>query len=266
MSRGTEFTGKSVEAATVEAEQALGKSRDQLEIQVLNQGSRGVFGLGGEPARIVTRDPAAMGEPSAAKPEPEPGGDVSESPLVEPRAPRPTRGRSERVERPEPAPRSATAVQTLPPEGVAAAALEIVEALMAKMGFDDVEVSARPGDDPVTLEIRGEDLGILIGRRGDSLASLQFMVNAILSKRFKSWPHVVIDVQGYRSRREETLTNLGQRVAERVRRNRRPFTLEAMPANDRRIIHLTLRDRQDVETYSVGEGQGRRVVIAPRRG
>jgi spoIIIJ-associated protein len=76
---------------------------------------------------------------------------------------------------------------------------------------------------------------------------------------------VVIDVENYRAKREEALRGLADRIAFRVRRNGRPFTLEAMPASDRRIIHLALRDRSDIETYSIGEGPARRVVVAPKR-
>jgi spoIIIJ-associated protein len=115
------------------------------------------------------------------------------------------------------------------------------------------------------LVITGRNLGVLIGRRGDNLAALQFMVNLILSKNRRQWPRVVIDVENYRAKREEALRGLADRIAFRVRRNGRPFTLEAMPASDRRIIHLALRDRSDIETYSIGEGPARRVVVAPKR-
>jgi spoIIIJ-associated protein len=147
---------------------------------------------------------------------------------------------------------------------VAATARDILDEMLDKMGFR-VDVMVRSTADPIILDVEGENLGVLIGRRGDSLSALQFMLNLMLSKRFRHWPHVVIDIQGYRARREQSLRSLALRVAQRVRRNRRAFTLEAMPANDRRIIHLTLRERSDVETYSIGEGAARRVVVAPRR-
>jgi spoIIIJ-associated protein len=130
------------------------------------------------------------------------------------------------------------------------------------MGFE-AQVSVRSDGNPVILAVSGENLGILIGRRGDNLSSLQFMVNLILSKDRRQWPKVVIDVENYRARREESLTSLAERIAYRVGRQGRPFTLEAMSASDRRIIHLALRDRTDVETYSIGEGMARRVVVAP---
>jgi spoIIIJ-associated protein len=157
-------------------------------------------------------------------------------------------------------------VSAPPKDGQALAedAQQVLGELLRNMGFD-AEVSVRTTENPVMLVITGNNLGILIGRRGDNLAALQFMVNLILSKNRRQWPRVVIDVENYRARREESLRSLADRIAYRVRSNRRPFTLEAMPASDRRIIHLTLRDEPDVETYSIGEGPSRRVVIAPVR-
>jgi spoIIIJ-associated protein len=281
----SEFTGKTVDAAIEEAERTFGKSRTELQIHVLSQGSRGVFGLGGEPARISAADPTEPAEPQPTlvqtRVEPEVDAeDVVQSeillaeaeamdlefgrepPTASPAGSRPRRVRSEHsADEREDFGEEGPAVA---PEIISAAARDILQTLLQKMGFE-VEVSIRPETEPVTLDVEGENLGILIGRRGDSLASLQFMVNVILSKQFRTWPRVVIDVQGYRSRREQSLTILGQRVADRVKRNHRPFTLEAMPANDRRVIHMTLSERTDVETYSIGEGQSRRVVIAPKR-
>ena len=115
------------------------------------------------------------------------------------------------------------------------------------------------------LVVQGDNLGVLIGRRGDNLGSLQFMVNLILSKNRRSWPRVVVDIENYRERREEALRGLAERIGFRVARNGRPFTLEAMPAGDRRIIHVALRENADIETYSIGEGPSRRVVVAPKR-
>jgi spoIIIJ-associated protein len=150
-------------------------------------------------------------------------------------------------------------------ERLPAEAQEVLSTLLRTMGFDTA-VHIRSEESPVMLEVTGDNLGVLIGRRGDNLASLQFMVNLILSKNRRHWPRVVIDVENYRARREESLRSLAERIAYRVARNGRPFTLEAMPASDRRVIHLTLREYDGVETYSIGEGTSRRVVIAPKAG
>jgi spoIIIJ-associated protein len=121
-------------------------------------------------------------------------------------------------------------------------------------------------DDPPTiyLDILGDDLGMLIGRRGDNLAQLQYMVNLLCNKRIGEWKRVVVDVEGYRIRREESLINLAERVARQVARTRRSIVLEPMPANERRIIHLTLKQHDDVTTESNGEGIGRRITVLPR--
>jgi spoIIIJ-associated protein len=147
---------------------------------------------------------------------------------------------------------------------LAAEAKLVLKELLNSMGFD-AEVSIRDVEGPIMLAVNGQNLGVLIGRRGDNLAALQFMVNLILSKNRRQWPRIVVDVENYRVRREESLRSLAERIAYRVRRNQKAFTLEAMAASDRRIIHLALRERSDVETYSIGEGPSRRVVIAPKR-
>ncbi|MFH0846551.1 MAG: R3H domain-containing nucleic acid-binding protein, partial [Chloroflexota bacterium] len=110
----------------------------------------------------------------------------------------------------------------------------------------------------------GEDLGILIGRRGQTLASLQYIVRLILSHRLGTQVWVNLDVEGYKKRRYESLEKLAQRVAEQVRAQGTSFTLEPMPPDERRIIHLTLAQEPDITTESTGEGDDRKVVIAPR--
>lgn len=115
------------------------------------------------------------------------------------------------------------------------------------------------------VDISGEDLGVLIGRRGDTLSSLQHLVNLIVTKRVPDSAGVAIDVEHYRHRREEQLSALAERMADRVRRTGSPITLEPMTAADRRIIHLVLAEDREVQTYSIGEGEARKVVISSRR-
>ena len=263
MEDGVEFSGRTVEDAVAQAEAELGEGREALEIEVVSQGSRGVFGIRSESARIrarrsgvpvgspesdrgITGHPG-RGEPTVATTEAEPSSTAQSdfaiaSPAVTKAAPRPTSQNGD----------------------LATEASEVLRQLLHTMGFE-ADVRVQNEENPLTLGVSGENLGILIGRRGDNLSALQFMVNLILSKNRRQWPRVVLDVENYRARREESLRSLADRVAYRVRRNGRPFTLEAMPASDRRIIHLALRDRADVETYSIGEGPARRVVVAPKR-
>jgi spoIIIJ-associated protein len=111
----------------------------------------------------------------------------------------------------------------------------------------------------------GDDLADLIGRRGENLRSMQFVLNLMVNKQLRRHLRVVVDVDGYRARREELLRGMAQRFAQRVRTTREPMQLEAMPPNERRIVHLALADDAEVTTESIGEGDARRVVIMPRR-
>lgn len=114
------------------------------------------------------------------------------------------------------------------------------------------------------LDVQGDDLGMLIGRRGETLVSLQYMLNLMLARRTATRVMVGVDVGGYRRRREESLRSLAMRTADRVRASGQSVTLEPMPPNERRIIHIALSDNPDVLTVSIGEGEGRKVAITPR--
>jgi spoIIIJ-associated protein len=260
---GVEFSGRTVEEATVQAERYFGGSRADLHIEVITQGRGGVFGIGAEPARIRVRPPATTATSESAieaemTPTAENAVGSEDEPQAQTEASTDTTDEADAVAS-KPRRETATTAADLPGD-----AREVLDGLLRSMGFDAV-VSVRSTENPVILSVSGQNLGVLIGRRGDNLASLQFMVNLILSKGRRQWPRVVIDVENYRARREESLRSLADRIAYRVGRNGRPFTLEAMPASDRRVIHLALRERNDVETYSIGEGVSRRVVIAPIR-
>ncbi len=118
--------------------------------------------------------------------------------------------------------------------------------------------------DSIALEIEGEDLGILIGRRGQTLSCLQYIVRLIVGHQTKVWLPIIIDVEGYKRRRYDALQALAWRMAELVKTRREPFALEPMSAFDRRVIHLALADHSDVTTQSSGEGEARKVVILPK--
>jgi spoIIIJ-associated protein len=120
---------------------------------------------------------------------------------------------------------------------------------------------------PLTLNIRGvsENLGLLIGRRGETLAALQLLINLIVSHRTKHRMRIIVDAENYRERREENLRSLALRVAQQVRSYRRSIALEAMPPHERRIVHISLADSKDISTESIGEGEERRVVISLKR-
>jgi len=148
---------------------------------------------------------------------------------------------------------------------------DVLEALLTKMDIvasvmPQVQTASDQGEEvPIAFDIQGDDLGILIGRRGQTLACLQFVVRLIVGHQTKTWTPITIDVEGYRQRRSEKLRALAWRLAEQVRTRKSPFTLEPMLAYERRIIHLALADHPDVTTESTGEGEARKVVIRPKK-
>ena len=225
---GVEADGKSVEEAIRKALGQLGLDKSEVEIEVLSMGRSGFLGLGGSGARVVVRPKSggAAATPAAAA---TPGEDTD------------------------------TAVETL-------------ERLLELMDVDAavaVRAPETPGDGlglvRAVLDISGEDLGILIGRRGSTLSSLQFLVNLIVSRRMKARTAFGIDVEGYRRRREESLRGLALRMADRVKSTGQSVTLEPMPPNERRIVHLALAEDPTVITVSIGEGESRKVAITPQR-
>ena len=155
---------------------------------------------------------------------------------------------------------------------VAEVAKRVLEALLTMMGVAaSIAPQAKPfvgGEEeatiPIALDIEGDDLGILIGRRGQTLSCLQYIVRLIVGHQTKAWVPIIVDVEGYKQRRYEALRALAWRIAEQVKAKGTPFALEPMPAYERRIIHLALAEHPDVATESVGEGEARKVVILPR--
>ncbi len=240
--RSLEASGKDVEEAIAQGLAGLGKTRDEVEIEVLSEGSRGLFGLGAEEARVRIR----VIRPQVVEKF------VEEIEVEE---------EEKKVREPVAPPLEKDFQQ------IAKGALE---ELLAKMGIRaqvvirqkvDMEEREQP---PVVLDIVGDDLGILIGRRGETLAALQYMTRLIVSRKTRRWYPLVVDVEQYKARRERSLRRLAQRMAERVSFSRQPVALEAMPAYERRIVHLALRDHPTVATRSVGEGDQRKVTIIPK--
>lgn len=168
-------------------------------------------------------------------------------------------------------------VRVLPHAPVAdddsAFAREVLERLLSFMGFQS-SVTSRPPETPgdgvghasAVLDVTGVDLGLLIGRRGATLASLQYLVNLILNHQLKGRTVLVgVDIEGYKRRREEALCNLALRLAEQVRATQQTITMEPMPPSERRIVHLALAQQPDIVTNSIGEGEHRKVAISYKR-
>ncbi len=147
-------------------------------------------------------------------------------------------------------------------DDVAEKAREVLETLLTMMGVTASVEGEKGATVPIAFNIEGDDLGILIGRRGQTLACLQYLVRLIVAYQVKAWVPIIIDVEGYKQRRYEALQALAWRMAERVKTRGVSFILEPMPAYERRIIHLALADHPDVITQSTGVGEGRKVVIS----
>lgn len=247
-----EVSARTVDDAIRRAAEMLRRSPDDLQVTVLSEGSRGILGIGGEDAHILVSIKPSPQEPVVEEVAASASTTVAE-PVTEP----------ETIAEEADATRASQRAVPLTDEQVRDARAVLLD-LLDLMGLDtDVEVHRR--DSTLVLEVVGEDLGLLIGRRGESLTSLQFILNLMLAKRLRRWARVIVDVEGYRSRREETLTGLARRVAFRVHETGQPVALEAMPAGERRIIHMALADHPHVSTGSVGEGDHRKVVISPKR-
>jgi spoIIIJ-associated protein len=240
--RGVEVSARSVEEAIGQALEQLGLSREQVEVEVIKQGSRGLLGLLSEDAvvRVVAKTPPAAGITA-----------------------QPTAVLGESDTAPEPAP-------PVQKDDVARLGTEVLHRLLGLMGLDaqvlreDAPFVSQAYPDSVRLNISGEELGVLIGRRGETLRSLQYLTCLLVSRQLQRWPNLVVDVEDYKSRREESLIDLARRMAGQVLRTRQPVDLEPMPPHERRIVHLALRDDPDVYTESYGQDDKRRVTIRPK--
>jgi spoIIIJ-associated protein len=154
---------------------------------------------------------------------------------------------------------------TPPIQDVVQVVTEILDTLLGLLGVTG-EVEVLSDEIPLALDIKGDDLGILIGRRGQTLACLEYITKLILVGQLKTWLPLTVDVAGYKKRRRDSLQRLTLYLAEQVKSRRRAITMEPMPADERRIVHLTLADNPDVTTQSIGEGESRKVVILLRQG
>ena len=286
--RSVEIQARSTDEAVRLALEQLGATRNEVEVQVLAETEDDIYGEGEVLVRVSVRGSVAppRGDRGQAR-----GGQRPPAREARPRdgrAPRPHQpGRpggpprrgpvptSQGVYRPPQSarPRQPSQASDEQTQAVETLAKDVVRDLLTRMdvaadvmAVDNPSVMPVGNDEPLTvfIDIMGRDLGQLIGRRGENLSQLQYMVNLLVNKRNEEWVRVVVDVEGYRSQREESLIGLAERVARQVSRNRRPIALDPMPPNERRIVHMTLKSLPDVRTESSGEGDLRRVTIFPQ--
>lgn len=170
-------------------------------------------------------------------------------------------------------------VKTLVPEGNREEAPDVVKRVLETLlDLMDVDGTVNPEPAPfvdneedgevegaLAFNVEGEDLGLLIGRRGQTLASLQYVVRLIVGHQTNDWVPIIVDVEGYKARRYKALQDFAHQMADQVKANRSPFRCEPMPPAERRLIHLALANDPDVATESTGMGESRRVVILPKK-
>lgn len=264
MSREIEVRGQTVDEAVEAGLARLGLNRSDVIVDVIDEGSRGILGLGAREAvvRLVSMAPAAPEK----KPEPPPA-----KPAPAPARPAPAKAVTPPPPAAKPVMEAVTPITTEELEQERDTAVNILQTVLGHMQIEATISTAVTEPDDVTgqpinlIEITGADLGVLIGPRGDTLASLQYVARLIASHQLKTKADFVIDVEGYRERRRQALARLAERMASKVVKQHRPVSLEPMPANERRVIHMTLRDHAAVYTQSTGEGSQRRVRIHPKR-
>lgn len=264
-----EVIAPTVEEAIAKGLEDLGLTEDSVDIEVLDEGNRGLFGIGSRQARVrLTIKPGSESNVTALKKDPSPVLKKSTLGAVEIDVRREEQ-REEYTSEIEPA-ETADLISTSEEELVLHVARETVEELLEKMKVR-AEVSTYFGETdlqrnrrPILVDIHGNDLSILIGRRAETLNALQYIATLIVSKELGQAITLVIDVEGYRSRREQQIRKLARRMADQAIKTGRRQVLEPMPANERRLVHIELKDNPKVTTESYGEEPRRKVTIIPQ--
>ncbi len=271
-------TGKSIDLAIESALTQLGLSRDDVSVQVLAQAKPGFLGIGATPAKVeVTYEApdlkpeapkSAFGSASRSKPKAAPV-KKPEEPKAEPKpeAPKaePKKEDMPRQEKPKAEPKK---VPAAPKEFAPAAPGSIEEkievflkGLLEHMNSDAVPHAWKVDDTTYTVELTGDDLGYLIGRRGDTLDALQHLANYSINRNIEGHIRINVDAEAYREKREDSLRRYAHKKAQQVLKAHRRTTLEPMNAYERHVIHAALQETERITTYSVGTEPNRRVVI-----
>lgn len=253
-------SAKTVDDAITEALIQLGVTSDRLEYEVIEKGSAGFLGIGMKQAVIEARR------------KPEPAEEVKPEP-VEVKVPEATEApaaetvqtkQEEVVEKEEPVKKKVTELAEVSEEAIKAVESFLKDTLKA-MDMDVEIVSEVDTEGALSVEMKGSNMGILIGKRGQTLDALQYLANRVANKHQEGYVRVKLDTENYRARREETLKHLAKNIAFKVKRTRRAVSLEPMNPNERRIIHAALQSDPHVTTHSEGEEPYRKVVVTLKR-
>jgi spoIIIJ-associated protein len=251
-----EIIAPTVEEALAQGLAQLGLPAEAVSMEVLDAGSKGLFGLGGRQVRVrltVKSDQEAAPSAPASKPERKP-------------APVSAKKTQPALKEPKPSPVPENSDE---PDKLLNMAEETVSKLLYHMKLQaqvsaHYEESDREDRRTIHIDVRGDDLSILIGRRSETLNAFQYVASLMVGKEVQQWVQLVVDVEGYRSRRESQLRRMARRMAEQAIKTGRRQVLEPMSANERRIIHLELREHPAVTTESIGEDPYRKVTIIPK--
>ena len=255
-----EVIAPTVEEAIAQGLSELGLTADAVSVEVLDAGNKGLFGLGKPQVRVrltvnpapagsgmdVQTEPAVQAQPVQERPEPKP------EPVPVKAAP-PTKEVEEQPEHDELLDRAESVVSKL------LHLLDLQAQVSAHYGPTE-----RDGRRNIHVDIRGNDLSVLIGRRSETLSAFQYVASLIVGKEEQQFVQLTVDVEGYRDRREKQLIQMANRMADQVTKSGRRQTLEPMPSAERRIIHIALRDHPAVKTESTGEEPYRKVMILPK--
>jgi spoIIIJ-associated protein len=251
-----EKTAKTVDEAIKAALSELGVTREQVDVEVLDEGKSSLLSLFSRNAKV------RVTVKQAAAPAEEPQADVSKPEAAETET---AEAKTETAETPAEAnadEETDTAAEEADRQETAAKAKAFLEEISKAMGMNlIIEKFVNPKDGDILLKLHGEGLGVLIGKHGQTLDALQYLTNLAANKGHKEWNRVILDAENYRQRRRETLEKLARHLAQRVKRSGRKAMLEPMNPYERKIVHMSLQDDPEVTTYSEGEEPYRKVVI-----
>ena len=254
MANVIEKTGKTVDEAIAAAAEELGVDKDELDVEVLEVPTKRLFGLFGEtPAKIR----------AAVKEKPAPEVSIRNEELeIKNEQPAEPEENFEPILEPSP-----VEEETFDRDKVIDAAEDFLQEVFAAMKLEVIMKIEDETEDSCLIELSGKGLGVLIGRRGQALDALQYLLNlAVNRKNAEERIHFTLDVEDYRRRREQALIKLAKGVAERAIKTRRDVRLEPMNRHERKIIHTVLQDNDRVETHSAGEEPYRYIIVSPKRG
>ncbi len=243
-----EAEGRTIEEAVAAALARLQVERERVEIEVLSQATKGFLGIGGKKARVR----ATLRVPLSQQ-------------IADTKIPPVRRKEPVRVSESTP-PAAAEEMETLlPSREQGEKASEILQEILRRMQAEPA-VALEQHANELVLTLTGKDSGALIGRNGQTLDALEYVLNRIITRSDEADTHLVLDAEGYRERRRKNLENLALRLGERAKRRKRPVALSPLSPRDRRVIHLALENDPLVSTKSIGRGYFRRLYIVPEEG